>query len=311
MLLAVIEDFLALPHCRVLTTWDARLGKFPISHSHLEVTVISDSAVYSQSVDAMRKQSTHSLVIAPEFHGILRGQVAQIGMPNSLNCSVEAIELCADKLRLAEFLQQHGIATIETAPFNWANSQSLKSDWLPIVIKPRDGAGSQCTFRIASPAAITEVNEKFAADLAAYDFIQQPFVAGRALSMGVVIPGEQREMQLLPLCEQILSEDSRFQFLGSRAGVFQRTKLEAAAFELVRRCCELLPGLRGYVGFDLIEPTDRPGEVVLVEINPRVTTSYLAYRQLVSGNLAAALLGLSSVNCCDACIEYQVADSAV
>ncbi len=45
-----------------------------------------------------------------------------------------------------------------------------------------------------------------------------------------------------------------------------------------------VPGLRGWVGVDLVLPDDGPP--VVVEINPRLTTSYLGYRRLTGTNLA-------------------------
>ncbi|MCA9116378.1 MAG: ATP-grasp domain-containing protein, partial [Planctomycetaceae bacterium] len=67
---------------------------------------------------------------------------------------------------------------------------------------------------------------------------------------------------------------------------------------LVRRAVAAVPGLAGYVGFDLLllsgtaqwsEPS-----LVLVEINPRVTTAWLGYRQLTSSRaqLAGMLAGV-------------------
>ena len=49
-----------------------------------------------------------------------------------------------------------------------------------------------------------------------------------------------------------------------------------------------------YVGVDLIVPADEHAPPIVVEINPRLTTSYLGYRALAMDNLAERmLLGLS------------------
>ena len=44
-----------------------------------------------------------------------------------------------------------------------------------------------------------------------------------------------------------------------------------------------IPGMKGYVGVDLVLSND---SVWLIEINPRVTTSYIGLRQILSANLA-------------------------
>jgi predicted ATP-grasp superfamily ATP-dependent carboligase len=51
-----------------------------------------------------------------------------------------------------------------------------------------------------------------------------------------------------------------------------------------------LPNLAGYVGFDVVVPFDSPRQPLIVEINPRLTTSYLGYRALADDNLAERLL---------------------
>lgn len=63
---------------------------------------------------------------------------------------------------------------------------------------------------------------------------------------------------------------------------------------LVRHCCSLIPGLCGYVGFDLLMPHDKNAEPVVVEINPRLTTGFLLWQQLCSDNLAARMLEIDA-----------------
>jgi len=46
--------------------------------------------------------------------------------------------------------------------------------------------------------------------------------------------------------------------------------------------------LRGYVGVDVILTQD---EALLIEINPRLTTSYIGLRQVIDLNLAQAIWG--------------------
>jgi hypothetical protein len=60
----------------------------------------------------------------------------------------------------------------------------------------------------------------------------------------------------------------------------------AEACELARRAVALMPGLRGYVGVDLVL-----GEETcwLIEINPRPTTSYVGLRRVIDLNMAAAI----------------------
>ena len=62
----------------------------------------------------------------------------------------------------------------------------------------------------------------------------------------------------------------------------------AEACELGQRAVALVPGLQGYVGVDLVLGEGRT--CWLIEINPRVTTSYVGLRRVVDLNMAAAHL---------------------
>ena len=55
------------------------------------------------------------------------------------------------------------------------------------------------------------------------------------------------------------------------------------------RIAAAIPGLWGYVGVDLI---DTPAGPVVLEINPRLTTSYCGLGGVLGVNLAALVVGL-------------------
>ena len=68
----------------------------------------------------------------------------------------------------------------------------------------------------------------------------------------------------------------------------QQYWIEFAA--LANQVAQLLPDLRGYVGIDVIVGDGGGGEVVVVEINPRVTTSYMALKEATGYNPAELLM---------------------
>ena len=61
-----------------------------------------------------------------------------------------------------------------------------------------------------------------------------------------------------------------------------------AVIELARRAVEVVPGLQGYVGVDLVLG-EHPQ---VIEINPRLTTSYVGLRRFVRNNLMRVMLDL-------------------
>jgi len=59
--------------------------------------------------------------------------------------------------------------------------------------------------------------------------------------------------------------------------------------ELASRVAQALPGLWGYCGVDFIETAGGP---MVVEVNPRLTTSYAGLRRAIGVNPAELVLGL-------------------
>jgi predicted ATP-grasp superfamily ATP-dependent carboligase len=308
MLLAVVSDFLRLSNCEIVTTWDPRLGEFPTSELD-EVSAVDktrrgpasrlvvhelDSADEAARFEELCRNSDAALVIAPEFHQILARRTAIAAtLTENLGSDVTAIELCSDKLRLAEFLIEHGIPTIPADALNLADPEAR---WpFPMVIKPRDGAGSLETFLIENAAQFERrcwEASKSASDATekgqpTFEHIQQPFSVGEALSAAVICSAD-GSREFLPVCRQVLSDDGRFQYLGADWNPDLTCVWQAAADQVIERILDEIPGLSGYVGFDLIgQPA---GSVQVVEINPRLTTGYLASRSRTEGNLAGRIL---------------------
>jgi predicted ATP-grasp superfamily ATP-dependent carboligase len=56
------------------------------------------------------------------------------------------------------------------------------------------------------------------------------------------------------------------------------------------RALQTLGDLCGYVGVDLVLGRDGESEDTVIEINPRLTTSYVGLRAASRGNLAQAML---------------------
>ena len=95
-------------------------------------------------------------------------------------------------------------------------------------------------------------------------------------------------MPLLPTF-QLLSSDGRFRYEGGELPI--PPDLAERAITLGRQAIGCVPGLLGYVGVDLILGDAADGsEDYAIEINPRLTTSYVGLRELADFNLAEAML---------------------
>src|SRR5262249_11900910 len=120
--------------------------------------------------------------------------------------------------------------------------------------------------------------------------LAQEFVPGRAASVAFLV-GTDRTVPLVP-CWQHLSDDGRFQYLGGELPI--PPDLAARAEAVARQAIDCVRGLRGYVGVDVVLGETRDWAI---EINPRLTTSYVGLRQLAAFNLAEAML--ACVGACD------------
>ena len=162
-------------------------------------------------------------------------------------------------------------------------------------MKPRFGAGSQDTFLIRNrdvgpgfPAWPSE-QRALRPGWKAWphdNFIVQQYVLGEAASVALLIaPGQ--AIPLMP-ARQHLSSDGRFRYLGGSLPLQPGLALRATKVALA--AVAGIAGLQGYVGVDLVLGDD--GYDWAIEINPRLTTSYIGLRRAVprqSGGIDAAL----------------------
>ncbi len=291
MLRAVVCDFAQIPDCQVVTTLDHRRPDLDINS--VSVIRVSSPLEEQRVFLELALDSDVCLVIAPELGNVLHQRclaARDAGVAHVLNPDSETIHLCSDKLRLAQFLQSKGVPTIETSRLG--HDCSLSAGDGPVVVKPRFGAGSQDVHTFPNLKAAMELRSWQPCE-EINEIIVQPFVSGTAVSVGVICQPHTNTWEILPTGTQSLSTDGTFAYEGGRipwAGTPQ-----SAVRQTVDSVCSKMSGLAGYLGFDLIMPHDEPQQPVIVEINPRLTTSYLGYRRLTHVNLASRMLDGAAV----------------
>ena len=296
MLWAIVDDLLRIPECDVATTLDVRLSDDAHcrNSARCDIVTVTDSSEECRQFNRLSSSCDAVLVIAPETDGQLIERVRRVESlgTRTLNCSPEAIELCGDKLRLAEHLERHALATIPTVLADWSRDeppQSLHESW---VIKPQDGAGSWLTFRIRANSCHEWHCAARAYEQAGvrHKALIQPFVAGQPLSVGCLCHSN-GEVEVFPIGRQRLSNE--FVYAGGSIPADIPLATGIALRKLVLSACATIPGLNGYIGFDLLLPEADPSNPLIVEINPRLTTSYVGYRQLSTNNLAERWLRMA------------------
>ena len=284
MLQSVTADVAQIPGFSVITTLEPEIpcvGNLELGN--FEVVRVQNQADEAATFQQLCHEVDAVLVIAPETDGILAQRCRQVrGAPTvSWNCTPEAIELCGDKLRMADHLHAAGIPTIPTQLMDFA---CPPREWTaPVVLKPRDGAGSCLTFLIRNRLEWNQAAHSYQTANASENSLLQPFIAGKALSVGINLSLDGKQRECLLVSEQFLSADERFQYLGGRIPAEISPTIAAEVCELALAVCQSIEGLAGYIGLDLILTDD--GDIRVVELNPRLTTSYIGYRQLYNGIL--------------------------
>jgi predicted ATP-grasp superfamily ATP-dependent carboligase len=305
MLTALATDAAALPGVDVVVVCDQRQSSpFPAS-----VTVLPP-----REDDAMIELASGcdaTLLIAPETDGLharLAVGLEQAGV-RLVGSSSTGIAACGDKLLLPTRLASTGLRSIPTSPFD---ASTREPPMRPCVIKPRFGAGGCDTFVCRSANDCEVRRRELERSENRTEFVIQPLVEGDSVSVAVLV-SETHPPVVFPVVRQRMESvrqrietvprrigtvrrriesESRIRYLGGETAVDhpRGDALRAAALSAVTA----IPGLRGWVGVDLIASANGDEPVSVCEINPRFTTSYVGYRQIARINLAEWWLGVPS-----------------
>jgi len=298
---ALVEDLSQF--CDVVTPVDPQ-WRFPTLRSDDGVTKVEvQPAVmpWQQWIEIARECQAAILVV-PETKGLL---AQGIGMLRAAGVDVlapgpETLRLAADKFLTARFLAQAGIAHPATFDKLDRRCRERLRDHEYFVLKPRDGCGS-------TDIRVVESLEQAERCMGAGDLLQA-FCPGRGASILTIASSNSQvathhARATLPAVWQNLHSVQRLEndqadgVSERNHGVFEYTggsgPLDAESQRrveaLTARVLQALPGhLAGFIGIDVILGDDANHDVV-IEINPRLTTSYVGMRHMVKENLTRRL----------------------
>jgi predicted ATP-grasp superfamily ATP-dependent carboligase len=284
MLRAVLTDFQRWGRFPTLTTLDARL-----SHRHVPVDRVEivepggDADLYP----ALVAVSQAVLIIAPETAGILKrltATVETLGV-QLLGSSSGAVETAGDKLACYWRFRQAGLPTPRTRHAHFDENPRLAAGDLryPLVIKPVDGVGCEGVVPVNGAEDLPAALARMRSVTQRHDFLVTEYVPGTPASVSLFVTRTGTRPLTLN-SQHIIVTDSNFAYRGGTVPLTH--PLRQQAFAVAVQAVSLIPGLRGYVGVDLVL-TDE--EAFVIEINPRLTTSYIGIRQVIDLNLAEAI----------------------
>jgi tyramine---L-glutamate ligase len=271
---AMLADLCALPGVRVACV----VGDASRPHvAGAEPLPARPDEPHAELLRRAAQEGASIWAVAPETAGALEALARAVPAARWLGCTPAAIGLAASKRATCRHLAARGIAVPQAPPH-------APGAW---VVKPDDGAGATDTRRHASLAAAqADMQQRRHRGLSC---TLEPWIDGEALSLSLCC--RDGEAQLLSINRQQIEVDASgtVHFLGVQAAAIaldgeRGTRLAALAAEVSRA----LPGLRGFVGIDLVWHAQR-GPVV-IEVNPRLTTAYVGLSGRLGFNVARRLL---------------------
>ena len=288
---AIAADLTRIADARVTALRDPRVVQLALHGA--EIVDVQSSGEHLDQFERLAAAADATLLIAPEFDGILWKAARRAVACGGRLCSPspEFIRLAANKQRTCERLAAAGVPTPPGVLLE--PEDKLPADFsYPAVLKPIDGAGSQDTLLVAGPYDEPPPY--------AWPRRLERFLPGMAASVAFLC-GPAGYVPLVP-CRQRISADGRLRYRGGElplaAGLAER------AVGLAQRALAALPSAHGYVGVDLVLGRDPGGaDDAVIEVNPRLTTSYVGLRAAAKTNLAEAMLRVAAGDA--APVEFQ------
>lgn len=293
MLRCCVAGLKAAGH-EVLVVVDEGLARFnpPVEADFIPVFNFNDAqqAILKACVDV-----DAVYIIAPETGGTLHALVKlveQNGVP-TLNSHSSAIEAVSDKANLYRTLKinKPEVRTPKTVQVS-TGCQCIKEVFrgefgFPVVVKPVDGVGCSGLSLLENVSQFEDAVGKIVAELASETFMIQEFLEGEAVSVSLLCT----DTQVLPISlnRQIVKLSTPKEascYIGGDVPFCHEMQQEA--FKAAKAVVSCFSGLKGYVGVDLILTATEP---IVVDVNPRLTTSFIGYRHDTMGfNFADAII---------------------
>jgi len=279
MLRALVDDLARIREHEIVTT--AAPGvHIDVSDGVKIVTLPS----LSKDFDRLVSSVDGVWLVAPEMDRCLERLAKRVERCGKvlLGPGSEAIRHASDKAALARSLRNVGVSYPSTTLLSRDGDATTAARLLgyPVVVKPRRGAGC-CGVSLARNDRELQrsvVRARAASENAS--ILLQRYVPGVAASVSLLAGGGRAVA--LAVNRQRVSHAKQFAYRGGTTP-FDHPMSDLAR-ETAVRVVELFPGLRGYVGVDLVlTKTD----AVVIEVNPRLTTAYLGVRAVTKQNVAA------------------------
>lgn len=288
---ALLADLRVLNQYEIITMHEARLSAAVLANHSLKVSPNE----FKQMFTAAMHDVDLVWLIAPETGGALL-ELSEICFdaekrehgPIFIGSGFDTIltgtskTLCFEALRDAKIhtLAVHAGEDLMQAEYFGALQNQAINQW---IAKPEDGAGCEGIRLFSSLAAL---RDWLTLDARYLDYLAQPYQQGLAASFSMLC--RNGKAWVLSCNQQhIQCHDGHFKLKGITVnGMAQyRQPFETIA----RKIAQMLPDALGYIGVDVIVNTEH-NRIYVLEINPRLTTSYVGLHEALNANPAKLIL---------------------
>ncbi|MBZ0169561.1 MAG: ATP-grasp domain-containing protein [Kofleriaceae bacterium] len=285
MLEALLADLLDLHEHRLSVQVDRRC--LPQLRSRPGLQVIDSGDRYSQCFRQMVDEADAVFLIAPETDGQLETITAMVEKCGKLvvGSSAAGVKASGDKMLTYRLLKTRGVPTPRTLRLRPADDPASIGRRLgyPMVVKPINGVGCHSVYVARQQSELEQTIASARQEAQDATLLPQAYIDGVAVSVSLLTDGS-RSLPLTLNLQEIRGR-SRLRYHGGRVPFDH--PLRALAFRRASQVVQAIPGLKGYVGIDLVL-TDH--DAVVIEVNPRLTTSYVGVRQVLRQNPATLIL---------------------
>ncbi|HEY8219415.1 MAG TPA: ATP-grasp domain-containing protein [Methylobacter sp.] len=275
---ALLDNLIRLNQTRVnslevTVMLDWRLGNLA-GMTGVNVVTIRAQHDITEEFARLVKQCDLVWPIAPEFDGILQALCQTVVLSGKLllTSPATAVAIAGNKLKTYELLSRHHIATVPTCMFE---NTYRPGEWM---VKPIDGVGCEDSYVLTTQQDF----ERMAMRKGRY--IIQPHLQGAKTSLSCLF----KQGRGWLVCANL----QRFELINQQyhlADIVVNHHPGLGLYrQLIDNIAQAVPELWGYVGIDLIAND----KIWVLEINPRLTTSFVGIHDALGINIAEAVLQL-------------------
>ena len=289
----VVSDFEAAGH-EITVLLDNRISRLnPPINANFTVPIFYPHEVENFLYN-VAKINDAFLIVAPETAQTLSSLVALMEKTGKLsfNCESNTILKVANKTVLYQVLEKNHLAVPKTLSLrgneDLAEIKRVTKNKLgfPVVFKPIDGVSCSGLSIVKEESQVEKAVEKIKAVSAEENYVVQEFIGGESASVSLLCA--KGKALAISLNQQTIKAGAPGEASCYQGGLVPFDHpLKQEAFVMAEKVVGCFEGLRGYVGVDLVLAKDK---LFVVDINPRLTTSYVGLSRIANFNIAEAIL---------------------